>query len=211
MRALLQKEWYLIQISIKSLLMVSVMFMGIDYLSSFANTSNISFSQMVPTILGMQIYTSVAYDDQSNFGNFALSLPLNKKTYLRSKYLTGMLLTLAGFILTVVYSIFTQLTLGKNISEYLLNSSLAAVSGLLLIAIALPLIYKFGVEKSRLWVMLALVILISLLAAVIGVLNFEQFVLNQSTLILIAGSITFGILLLLFISYRLSLNFFHFK
>ena len=105
---------------------------------------------MVTLILSMMPLTSMAYDDMSKWDRYALAMPISKKDIVLSKYILSILLSLVSilvsFIITYLF-ILPRSDMGR--SELLLVAYIIFSISLVYVSIVLPLIYKFGVEKTR--------------------------------------------------------------
>ncbi len=110
-------------------------------------------SGMATLLMTMLTVTTLAYDEASKWDRYALSLPITRKQLVLSKYLLTLLLALGGAVISLIILLTASLT-GNGISVI---EALATVYGLFWVSlvftgILLPLTYKFGVEKSRLFV-----------------------------------------------------------
>ncbi len=105
---------------------------------------------MVTLILSMMPLTSMAYDDMSKWDRYALAMPISKKDIVLSKYILSILLSLVSilvsFIITYLF-ILPRSDMGRR--ELLLVAYIIFFISLVYVSIVLPLIYKFGVEKTR--------------------------------------------------------------
>ncbi|ATD54156.1 ABC-2 transporter permease [Clostridium chauvoei] len=113
--------------------------------TSFLNGVICIFCAMLPI-------TALAYDERSNWDRYALSMPINRKDIIISKYLLGILCSFLGFIICFLFNIFSN-SLSK---ETLALSLLFFGISIILISILLPILFKFGVEKGRLIMMIVL-------------------------------------------------------
>jgi hypothetical protein len=131
--------------SIKLLAVVAI------YFVIFASSGDLIFlSSMIIIISTMLVITTFSYDELSKWDCFALSLPVTKKQIVLCKYFLALIFDLLGMLIVlIIHLIENQLEFEELISIY----TLGAVA-LIIPAILLPLIYKFGVQKSRLWLIL---------------------------------------------------------
>lgn len=110
---------------------------------------------MVVLLFSMTVLTSFSYDKQAGWDEYALSLPLPRKTIVTSKYILSFLLTLSGTVLSIILGAILGLFMDiGNISEQLVTSYALFGAGILFLSIMLPLIFKFGVEKSRILIVI---------------------------------------------------------
>lgn len=106
---------------------------------------------MVPLICVMipLILTAIAfgYDTKSNFEQFAFSMPIKKSSYVLSKFFFAFAFGLVGSI-----CIFVLLMTKKQMSldSIAFIAVITLVASILMSAIQLPFILKYGAEKDRL-------------------------------------------------------------
>ena len=118
-------------------------------------------SSMLTVIFITVTVSSFSYDALVRWDRYALSLPVSRRDLVASKYLLAVVLAavgaIAAFAMGVVMGLFHH---DLVLEELGLSTVISVGGGLLIVAILLPLIFKFGVEKSRL--MLIGVVLIPL-------------------------------------------------
>lgn len=152
MKGLLLKDWKLLLHQKNFFLMLMVI---AAFLSS--SVSNASFLFMYLTVVGaMFTLSTISYDEFDNGNVFLFSLPITRRGYAGEKYLFGLLLGggwyLFSFLLTSLSSFWKTGTLSLEILE---SAAGALPSLLLLLALMIPLQLKFGSEKSRVALLLA--------------------------------------------------------
>lgn len=105
---------------------------------------------MIPLYFTMMIITSFTCDDMTKWDSYALSMPITRKEMVSSKYLLALILQVIGTGISIVITIIISSILVDMIERDQIKI-LAAIIGIviLFVSILLPLIYKFGVEKSR--------------------------------------------------------------
>lgn len=65
--------------------------------------SNYGFISAYAVMLSMMtVISSLAYDEQAHWDKYALTMPLSRKTLVGSKYLLGLLVSLAGSVIALV-------------------------------------------------------------------------------------------------------------
>lgn len=101
--------------------------------------------------------SALATDEQAGWNRLAAALPLPRRQIVFSKYLLGLICTLAAALLGLVGESAIALARGGGPSlDGLANAWGMAGMGLLLQGLSLPMMFKFGVEKGRLCMMLVL-------------------------------------------------------
>jgi len=149
MMGLLLKDFYTLRQYGKALLFMLVFFaiisFGMDNPAMFFEGFFVMMSMMM-TI------TSFSYDALAKWDRYALSLPLTKKDIVTGKYLLAIILCLSG---TVISFLLTFLILkinpvsGFGVSEHLLATAVIFAIALFFASVLIPLVFKFGVEKGR--------------------------------------------------------------
>lgn len=198
MKGLLLKDFFVLKKVLHSLTLLMLMCafyaaLGVDYSI---------FSTIIGIISVLYISNTFSYDYYCKWDGYCDSMPVSRKTMVREKYLLGLILlavaTIASSLLILVYTL-----LKNEVSEF---SSIfgTVIASVLMLSVLLPMLYKFGVEKARIYFM---IIMFSVYAVFILLLKskliFFDFVYEGSETMMISAVtlIAFG---LLFISYKIS-------
>lgn len=123
-------------------------------------SDNVSFAIGI-----IQIYTTIlvlntfSYDSYVKWDKYGLSLPVTRKNMVASKYVLSIILLIIGVLFSSLFVTVTFLLKRNNVaSEYLLESFFTiggtVFAAVAFIAILLPIVYRYGVEKSRICMML---------------------------------------------------------
>lgn len=80
----------------KYLFQLSAIVLLISFLFLNSSTGVIVLGAYVVMISLMVLLNSIAYDDMAQWDKFALTMPLSRKTLVKSKYLLGLLTVLVG-------------------------------------------------------------------------------------------------------------------
>ena len=102
-------------------------------------------------LLAMLTLTTISYDDMNNGMVFLLSLPAGRKTYVKEKYVFAFLNLLFAGILSLVVCYAFAILKGETL---ILGDLVSCIMGITLsmavmLAVTMPLEFKYGVEKSR--------------------------------------------------------------
>ncbi len=198
MRGLILKDLYNLRKYGKTLLLISALYIMLTFMMDDSSM----FGGMIVLLFAITSVTSFAYDSQSGWDTYVLSIPVSRKEVVLSKYVLSALLALMGGVLSLLmgwlHGVFNHVS---NFSEMLLISySLFAVA-LVLLSILLPLVYKFGVERSR----VIILAVIAIPSAAIMVLvqtgpmpelseqTFHQVLLLSPVVIIVCGIVSFVI------------------
>jgi len=107
-------------------------------------------SGMIILMFAVTTVSSFSYDSQSGWETYALTLPLHKRNFVLSKYVLALLLTISGTLLSVLANwLFGLFKHKSNFSETLVTSYTIFAIAVIFLCIMLPLIYRFGAERSR--------------------------------------------------------------
>ncbi|MGM9975012.1 MAG: ABC-2 transporter permease [Clostridiaceae bacterium] len=205
MTGLVLKDILNLKKNFKTLILITIFYIGIFRLSGDAAF----LSGMILFIFVMQFITSFSYDDIAKWDRYALSLPIKRTEMVKSKYLLALMFLIIGsaasFLMDIAFRYFDN-TL--DIKESLLTMySLAAVA-CIFISILMPLIYKFGVERSRIMVIGCVAIPFGLVY-IIQKLGIEPP--SESILMLLLKISPLIVILIMYISYLVSCNIYNKK
>ena len=156
---------------------------------------------MIPLICTMipLILTAIAfgYDTKSKFEQFAFSMPIKKSSFVLSKLFFAFVFGLVGSVCLFVQLVIKSET---SIDNIIFISLITLVASILISAIQLPFILKYGAEKGRLIMVLTYFIvfsLSSLLKAKSDLLtNVVEFFLNNSRVIIFLGIVFVSIVII---------------
>lgn len=152
MSALLLKDFYVMWKQTRVLLILILVFSCLP--GAFYPTFAVVYAAILP-------YTAMAYDERSKWGQLAAMLPYADRNIVLSKYLFGYLaIAVTAGISMVIQSALTLIwnQAADNLSP-LSTIPLAMGVGVCVLALTLPLMFRFGVEKGRL-VMFLLIFLV---------------------------------------------------
>ncbi len=149
-----------------SLLMVFYVFLG--FMSMNESGGSISYLSIMALVINVMVPLSCAgYDEQCGWDQFGASLPVSKNNIVACRYIVNLIIIC--FTSAVVFAgnmIF--MAFGGNASG-LEAYIIPIVLSMLYIALINPIIYKFGVQKSRILI-IAAILVPSMLIAALGML-----------------------------------------
>ena len=92
-----------------------------------------------------------AYDKQAKWDVYGLSLPVGRTKTVAARYLAVLIMFAASAVLTTVLGVPLNIAgrMEERLEEYLLSCAICVVIAMLINAIMLPLLYKFGPERAR--------------------------------------------------------------
>lgn len=164
MKGLLLKDMMVL----KKQAVLLVVLVAVYGIYAVASGDNSIFGSVIVLLGAMLPITAMAYDEQAKWDKLALSMPVSRAALAMSKYLMS-LVTIG--IATLCNLAIQWLLSGRLVWEDMTLIFVFSALGLLFVAILFPLMFQFGVEKSRLMIIgIVLVpVLLILLAQSLGV------------------------------------------
>lgn len=164
MKGLLLKDFCILKKQMK-LMVVFVIFYAIWAVAAKMPTM---MGTMVILLSIMMPISSMSYDEAGQWYRYAFSLPIPRRTLVLSKYVLGFLVSLGGLVVSAIGNIIIlALTNGENALESWLAIIGFLELGVIFLSIIIPILFKYGVEKGRLFIVVIAVIP-SLLVALLG-------------------------------------------
>lgn len=152
MKGLLLKDIFNLRKVAKQYLLILAFF--VCYCFFLRNPS--FFPMMTVMSFSMMILTSLGYDEAAGFDKYALTLPVNREDLVRTKYLLLLLLIASGFVVGMIGNILINLFIQGDrepVLEQMISVAAVAAVFFLVYATMLPLVFKLGVEKARMTLM----------------------------------------------------------
>lgn len=148
MTGLILKDLLILRKSLRSYLMVVGIYMALAFAGVWQADFVGSFVAVMVAILPMNVF---AYDKQSKWDVYGLSLPVGRTRTVAARYLTALLLCLVSLALVAVLgSVMNVLGLIEDPLSYMASCAACGLLAMLMNAILLPFLYKFGAERARL-------------------------------------------------------------
>ena len=155
MRGLLLKDLYNLRKDGKMVLLLIAFFIMIIFI--MGNTD--LFLSTIMLMLSATSITSFACDNQCKWDTYVNTLPVSRGEVVMSKYVLSFLLALAGSLLALLIGwINGMIKNAGSFTETLVFAYSLFAAAVILISILLPLVYKLGVERSRIIVIAVAVI-----------------------------------------------------
>ncbi len=146
MRGLILKDLYNLRKDGKMVLLLITFFIMIIFI--MGNTD--LFLSTIMLMLSATSITSIACDNQCKWDTYVNTLPVSRREVVMSKYTLSFFLAVAGgFLALFVRWIKGLLNNISDFSQTLIFAYSLFVAAVILISIMLPLVYKLGVERSR--------------------------------------------------------------
>lgn len=210
MKGLLVKDMMLIKKQGKFLILVTVIAVAQaligDGISGFT-----PFITMITTMCALLSVTTISYDDYNKGNSYLFTLPFERKTYAKEKYVFGFCIGMIGLLLSSLFAAgYAWAFIPGFTMEMLVVPVVTCIAvPIVLLAVMIPLFIKFGSEKSR-YAMFAIFGVVAILgfagSKVVEALNIrlDFSFLETMSVYLLALIALFALFCLVFISYQLS-------
>lgn len=207
MTGLIWKDFLVMRKALKSYVLLIGVYILLAYLDFFDYSFIITFIQVVLAVLPISAF---AYDEQSKWDRYAMSLPLGRRGVVGARYLFVLALTLLTMAAGLAGTALLYLARQSDPLEMFVTLMVSTAIGLLIPTILLPLSYKLGAERARpyLYAIIFIPVIAVVLLAKAGVLDMSMLkgmdllaptaLAGGSALLPLAG------LALLFVSYLIS-------
>ena len=150
MKGLLMKDL----LNLKQIVRVWALLLALFIVIGFAQQSPVYISSMLTVMVLLLPVNALAYDENCKWDAYALTMPVTRRDLALSKYL----LALVGAGAMALLSAVCALMMGATPDEVFSTIGLLLAAGLCMISIMLPLLFRFGVQKGRM-VMIVVVLL----------------------------------------------------
>lgn len=158
MKALLMKDGFVLWKQLRIFILVMVVITVFN--GDFGNIFIVIWAAMLP-------YTAMAYDERSKWDQLAAMMPYSVRDIVMSKYLLGWLCCGAAGLFSLLVQL-VQTALGSPLAAFDPAANLLGLcSSLCVLAVTLPCMFRFGVEKGRL-IMFLLIFLVCGTAGALG-------------------------------------------
>lgn len=139
--------------------------------------------------------STISYDEHDNGAAYLFTLPISRQSYTMEKYVFGLITTM------LAWGVFTAAALGAtyyrqieiDLRQWLVIAVTYLAVALLLLAITIPIQFKFGAERSR--IALIAVVGCAVLVAYAAAKIFEAFHIDLSAVIDRVAEMTPGVFL----------------
>lgn len=128
--------------------------MYIVFIAVFSLMPGYNMASFAVIMACMMPVTALAYDERSHWDRLAASMPYTTAQLVLSKYLMGLILMLCSVALGII-ALPLQRLVNPDVSlPELLSVSLGALgAGMLIQGVLLPVMFRYGTEKARLFML----------------------------------------------------------
>ena len=150
MTALILKDCFVLWKQMRLFIVILLVFCLFN--GSFGSLFVVVWSAMMP-------YTAMAYDERSKWDQLAAMMPYSTRDLVLSKYALGWLCMAAAMVLGLAAQGLARFVGSEALEIAPLSSYLLGLlAGVLILNITLPLFFRFGVEKGRMWMFLMIIL-----------------------------------------------------
>lgn len=151
MRGLIWKDILVMRKVLKSY----ALFLFFYFLLALLGVFDISIVTSVLNIIVLMLPISVfSYDEQAKWARYAAALPLGNRRVVGARYVFTLLLALMAFAFGLLVCLLFMLMGKGNVLESLAAVLVSMGMALFFADVLLPLCYKLGPERARLWMFL---------------------------------------------------------
>ena len=148
MTGLMMKDLLVMRKALKSYFLIIAFYAVLAWMDILNFGFIITFIQVMLMVLPISAF---AYDDQAKWDRYAMSLPLGRSKVVGARYLFVLLLSLCTLALGLGGAAFSCMFQQEDLLEMLLTLIVSAAIGLLIPALLLPVTYKWGPERARIY------------------------------------------------------------
>ena len=150
MTGMVIKDFYVMSAMAKTYLVMMAVFLILNVLGIYDTSI---FGVMFIVILMVMPTSAFAYDEQAGWDKYAVSTPAGRRGVVRGKYLLVLLLWGAALAIMLAVGAFQAFVRGPGVTDMLLSTGFMLCMALVMQAILLPILFKFGSQKSRIAMM----------------------------------------------------------
>lgn len=101
-------------------------------------------------VVSLFVLSTISYDEFDNGNAFLFTLPITRKDYVVEKYLLGLMLGCGSWVMATIISIISVTVKGTMTVTDLLTAAVMILPAVLLIqAVTIPFVLRFGGERGR--------------------------------------------------------------
>lgn len=214
MKGLIIKDILNLRNYMKQLILVFIFFVAYGIFLK----NGVFVGSMITLMLSMQVITTMSYDEYAKWDKYALTMNVNRKDIVLSKYVFFIMSIIIGIVVGIISSSLINIISDSNIGidEILVTSIMVPCIFAILFCIIIPIVFKIGVEKARV-VMMAIFFTPTILGFIIFKMAEKANIPmpDEATLDMIFKFGLIGLIVLtvvfIFISYKISLSIYNKK
>ena len=147
MTGLILKDFLILRKTLRTYLVFLIVYVGLAFTGIWAPGFVGGFVMVMISVLPMNVF---AYDKQAKWDTYGLALPVGRTRTVAARYICVLLLCLFSVVLEFMFgAVMFAAGMLEDIGEYLFTGAAFGLMAVLLNAIMLPLLYKFGPDRAR--------------------------------------------------------------
>ena len=208
MKGLILKDLLILKNQMRNILIVILGFIILSLIMK--NYFYIAF--IIPFYIVMFVISTFSYDELNNSNTYIVALPYDRKTIVKSRYLLSLISIITAFLIGLILSlIIPMFNSNMDFMSTFASTSASIIEVILVIALLMPFFHKFGVQKGRIVLFIAIMGISLLIGIVISLfensnLKIAEFFSNlqQMNYIMLIAIAIIIMLLILYIFYVFS-------
>ena len=148
MSGLIVKDFLILRKTLRSYLLILAIYVAVAFAGYWSSSFVGGFMMVMVALLPMNVF---AYDKQARWDVYGLSLPVGRTKTVAARYLAVLIMFAASAVLTTVLGVAMSIAgrMEESLGEYMLSCAICVVVAMLVNAMMLPFLYKFGPERAR--------------------------------------------------------------
>ncbi|WP_297721382.1 ABC-2 transporter permease [Intestinimonas sp.] len=186
MTGLLKKDLYLSANMFRSYAAVAAIFSVLTAFHIFDISFFVSYVSVMCIMIPVNLF---AYDEQARWDKYGAAFPCGRSGMVLARYLFTLLICCGSLLFSLLLQAAVAWATGVqgvDRLELLLSGLLPAAYGCFMNALLLPLLYKFGSQKGRIYLLMVMGLGVGLIFATMAILKELNFSVSQFSLSLLA-------------------------
>ncbi|MCI8698642.1 MAG: ABC-2 transporter permease [Oscillospiraceae bacterium] len=148
MTGLILKDFLILRKTLRSYLLILAIYVAVAFAGYWSSSFVGGFMMVMVALLPMNVF---AYDKQARWDVYGLSLPVGRTKTVAARYLAVLIMFTVSAVLTTVLGVAMSIAgrMEESLGEYMLSCAICIVVAMLVNAMMLPFLYKFGPERAR--------------------------------------------------------------
>ena len=148
MTGLILKDFLILRKTLRSYLLILAIYVAVAFAGYWSSSFVGGFMMVMVALLPMNVF---AYDKQARWDVYGLSLPVGRTKTVAARYLAVLIMFAASAVFTTVLGVAMSIAgrMEESLGEYMLSCAICIVVAMLVNAMMLPFLYKFGPERTR--------------------------------------------------------------
>ena len=147
MTGLILKDFLILRKTLRTYLLFIAVYLALAGSGVWKPEFVAGFVMVMIAVLPMNVFS---YDKQAKWDTYGLALPVGRTKTVAARYLCVLILCLSTVVLECAFGV-VMFAAGKleDVGEYLVTGAVCGLLAVLVNAIMLPFLYKFGPDRAR--------------------------------------------------------------